>query len=165
MGMGGSYGQHVVATVGQCLEHLEGTSAEEAASSFVNPLTALGMLKTMRAEGHKGMVHTAAASQLGQMLVKICEIDGVPLVNVVRRQEQVELLRSIGAKYIVDTSAKSYEKDLVAAMIESGATICFDATGGGTLGFEIIKAMETAAVRRGGGMTGYGSSTFKKLYI
>jgi NADPH2:quinone reductase len=85
MGMGGSYSQHAICRVDQCLEHNDGTSAEEAASSFVNPLTALGMVKTMRAEGHTGIVHTAAASQLGQMLVKICKADGIPLVNVVRR--------------------------------------------------------------------------------
>jgi NADPH:quinone reductase-like Zn-dependent oxidoreductase len=144
---------------------LEGTTAEDAASSFVNPLTALGMVKTMRAEGHTGIVHTAAASQLGQMLVKICLADRIPLVNVVRRPQQADLLKSIGAEYVVISSAKTYEKDLVDAVATSGATIAFDATGGGTLGFEIIKAMETAAVRRGSGMTGYGSSTYKKLYI
>merc|ERR550525_836224 len=119
----------------------------------------------MRAEGHSGIVHTAAASQLGQMLVKICLADGIPLVNIVRRQEQVDLLKSIGAQFVVNTSAKNYEKDLVDALAVSGATIAFDATGGGTLGFEIIKAMEAAALRKGSGMTGYGSSTFKKLYI
>jgi len=99
------------------------------------------------------------------MLVKICLADGVPLVNVVRRQEQADLLKSIGAQYVVNTSLKTYEKDLVDALVASGATIAFDATGGGTLGFEIIKGMEMAALRKGGGMTSYGSSTFKKLYI
>jgi len=125
------------------------------------------MVKTMRAEGHTGIVHTAAASQLGQMLVKICKADGIPLVNVVRRPAQVELLRAIGAEFVVDSSSASYEKELVAAMAASGATIAFDATGGGTLGFEIVKAMETAAVQSGAGRAsdGYGSSTFKKLYI
>ena len=140
-------------------------TAEEAASSFVNPLTAVGMVKTMTAEGHSGIVHTAAASQLGQMLVKLCKADGIPLVNVVRRPEQVELLESIGAEFVVDSSADSYESDLVKAMAGSGATICFDALGGGTLGFEIIRAMETAANMSGSERTGYGSTTFKKLYI
>jgi len=165
MGMGGSYGQHAVVNVRQCMEHMEGTSAEEAASSWVNPLTALGMVKTMKVEGHTGIVHTAAASQLGQMLVKICLADNVPLVNVVRRQEQADLLKSIGANYVVNTSAKSYQTDLVDAMMASGSTIAFDATGGGALGFEILKAMEIAAVRRGSSRTSYGSTTFKKLYI
>ena len=165
MGMGGSYGQHAVVHVDQTIEHLPGTTAAEAASSFVNPLTALGMVKTMHAEGHTGIVHTAAASQLGQMLVKICKKDGIPLVNVVRRQEQVDILKAIGAEYVVNSSADSFTKDLVAAMEASGATICFDALGGGTLGFEIVKAMETAAMRKGGPGSNYGSSTFKKLYI
>ena len=123
------------------------------------------MVKTMHAEGHTGIVHTAAASQLGQMLVKICKKDGIPLVNVVRRQEQVDILKAIGAEYVVNSSADSFTKDLVAAMEASGATICFDALGGGTLGFEIVKAMETAAMRKGGPGSNYGSSTFKKLYI
>eukprot|EP01047_Picozoa_sp_COSAG01_P047180 COSAG01_NODE_4484_length_4983_cov_9.058149_3_plen_359_part_00 len=167
MGMGGSYAQHAVCKVEQCLEHHKGTNAEEAASSFVNPLTALGMIKTMRAEGHTGIVHTAAASQLGQMLVKICKSDGIPLVNVVRRPEQVALLESIGAEHALDSSAEDFEQRLADAVGASGATVCFDALGGGTLGFQIIKAMETAAVRaaRGKGLTGYGSTTFKKLYI
>jgi NADPH:quinone reductase-like Zn-dependent oxidoreductase len=130
MGMGGSYAQHAVVHVAQCIEHLEGTTAEAAASSFVNPLTALGMVKTMRAEGHSGIVHTAAASQLGQMLVKICHVDGIPLVNVVRRKEQVELLKSIGAEYVVNSTSENFKKELEEAMLQSGSTICFDATGG-----------------------------------
>jgi hypothetical protein len=153
MGSGGSYSQHAVVTVAQCLVHNEGTTPEEAASSFVNPLTALGMVKTMHAEGHTGIVHTAAASQLGQvrhssrpflshssrsfslsfcafslslcahfarflqMLVKICLKDSVPLVNIVRRQEQVDLLKSIGAEYVVNSSSDTYDADLVAAMV------------------------------------------------
>lgn len=165
MGAGGTYAQYAVVDVANCLEHLEGTTAEEAASSFVNPLTALGMTETMRKEGHTGIVHTAAASQLGQMLVKICLADGIPLVNIVRRQEQVDLLKSLGAQHVVSTSSDSYAKDLVEALSATGASIAFDATGGGTLGFEIIKSMETAAVRKGVAMSPYGSTTFKKLYI
>lgn len=164
MGMG-SYRQHAVVKVENCLAHNKGTTAEEAASSFVNPFTALGMVKTMRVEGHTAIVHTAAASQLGQMLVKICNADSVPLVNIVRRQEQVDILKAIGAQYVVNSTATTYEKDLVAALVATGATIAFDATGGGTLGFEIIKAMETAAQRKGAAMTGYGSAVLKKLYI
>ena len=165
IGGNGTYAQHCVADARAVMVHHDGTTAAEAASSFVNPLTALGMVKTMRAEGHTGIVHTAAASQLGQMLLKICLKDNVPLVNVVRRPEQVQLLREMGAKWVVDTSSKTYEADLTSALIESRATICFDATGGGTLGFEIIRGMETAATRRGDPRNPYGSSTFKKLYI
>ena len=165
IGTRSTYGQHAVCEAASCIAHEEGTSAEEAASSWVNPLTALGMIKTMRAEGHTGLVHTAAASQLGQMLVKICKADGIPLVNVVRRPAQVALLRAAGAEHVVDTSAAGYQKDLVAAMAASGATMCFDALGGGTTGFEIIKAMESAAQARGGKANNYGSSTFKKLYV
>lgn len=164
-GFGGTYAQHVVVKAAACIAHHNGTTAEEAASSMVNPLTSLGMTNTMRAEGHTGIVHTAAASQLGQMLVKICKADGIPLVNIVRRQEQVDMLKAIGAEYVVDSSAKTFGKDLVEALVATGATIAFDATGGGTLGFEIIKSMETAATRKGAAMNGYGSSTFKKLYI
>jgi D-arabinose 1-dehydrogenase-like Zn-dependent alcohol dehydrogenase len=157
LGTRASYGQHAVCKVAMCMAHAADTSAEEAASSWVNPLTALGMVKTMRAENHTGIVHTAAASQLGQMLVKICKKDGIPLVNVVRRPAQVALLKSIGAEYVVDSSAESYERDLTAAMAASGSTICFDALGGGSTGFEIIKAMESAAMQRAGKATNYGS--------
>jgi len=165
MGIGGTYSQHCIAHASQCVVHHDDTTAEEAASSCVNPLTSLGMVSTMRKEGHKGIVHTAAASQLGQMLVRICKADGIPLVNVVRRQEQVDVLKAIGAEYVVNTSSKSYEKDLVDALVASGATIAFDATGGGTLAFEIIKGMETAATRTSKSNNSYGSNTFKKLYI
>ena len=163
--LGASYGQHAVAQVRRTLAHADGTTAEEAASSFVNPLTALGMVKTMRAEGHTGIVHTAAASQLGQMLVKICLAEDIPLVCVVRRSEQVALLKDLGAKHAVSTSSASYEQELIEAVGVAGATICFDALGGGTVGFEVIKAMETAALRAHGRASNYGSGVFKKLYI
>ena len=165
MGMGGSYSQHAVVNVEQCMAHHDTTTPEEAASSFVNPLTALGMVKTMKAEGHTGIVHTAAASQLGQMLVKICLADNVPLVNIVRRPAQVTLLKSIGARWVVNSTSPTYEKDLVQALVESGATIAFDATGGGTLAMEIIKSMEAAANLKGGAKSNYGSTVQKKLYF
>ncbi len=145
--------------------HHDTTTAVEAASSFVNPLTALGMVKTMKAEKHTGIVHTAAASQLGQMLLKICKADGIPLVNIVRRQEQVSLLKSLGAEHVVNTSSPTYDTDLVEALVATGATIAFDALGGGSVGFDILKGMETAATLKGGSRSSYGSTTFKKLYI
>jgi NADPH:quinone reductase-like Zn-dependent oxidoreductase len=165
LGMGGAYGQQAVVNVSQIIVHHDTTSAEEAASSHINPLTALGMTKTMVAEHHKGIVHTAAASQLGQMLVKICLADNIPLVNIVRRQEQVDLLHSIGAKHVVDSSSHTFHKDLVHALVVTGATIAFDALGGGDLGFQIIKAMETAANKKGASRSNYGSTTYKKLYV
>ena len=162
---GGSYAQCVVVKAGSVLVHHDSTTPEEAASSFVNPFTALGMVKTMHAEKHTGIVHTAAASQLGQMLVKICLKDNIPLVNIVRSEHSVVLLKSIGAKHVLNTSAKTFQQDLLHALKESNATIAFDALGGGDLGFKILKGMEKAASSKGGPRNNYGSSTFKKLYI
>jgi len=139
---------------------------KDAASCFVNPLTALGMVGTMRMEGHTALAHTAAASNLGQMLVKICLKDGVELVNIVRNPAQVALLRGIGAKHVVDTSAPSFMEDLIAALSATGATIAFDAIGGGKLAGQILTAMEVAAVQKGGGaFSRYGSTTYKQVYI
>ena len=111
----------------------DGTTAEQAASCFVNPLTALGMVETMRMENHTGLVHTAAASNLGQMLIKICLAEDIPLVNVVRKEEHVNLLKSMGAKYVCNSSLDSFMDDLVEALVQSGSTLGFDATGGGTI--------------------------------
>jgi NADPH2:quinone reductase len=143
----------------------EGASAADGASMFVNPLTALGFAETAKREGHTAIVHTAAASNLGQMLQKICSADGVPLVNVVRSAAQETILRDIGAEHVVDSSADDFQDRLVEALERTGATIAFDAIGGGTLGSTILQAMERAAVN---GMTEYnryGSETFKQLYI
>jgi NADPH:quinone reductase-like Zn-dependent oxidoreductase len=142
-----------------------GATAEQGASSFVNPVTALSFVETMRAEGHKAIVHTAAASNLGQMLVKICAADGVRLVNIVRRPEHVAQLRALGAEYVLDSSAPSFGDDLVAAIAATGATLAFDAIGGGTLGARILDAMERVASRSMTTFSHYGSSTPKQLYI
>jgi len=139
---------------------------KDAASCFVNPLTALAMVATMRMEGHTALVHTAAASNLGQMLVKICLEDGVDLVNIVRSPAQAALLKEIGAKYVVDSSTPSFMDDLIAALSATGATIGFDAIGGGKLAGQILTGMEVAAVRKGGGaFSRYGSTTYKQVYI
>src|SRR5207253_1700524 len=127
-----------------CLPLPAGTSAAEGASSFVNPLTALGMTETMRREGHKALVHTAAASNLGQMLNRICLADGIALVNVVRKPEQVALLRGQGARHVVSTSSPEFVEELTQALVETGATIAFDAIGGGRLAGQILGAMEAA---------------------
>lgn len=164
--LGGSmYSQYRTLNVGQCLALPEGVTPAQGASCFVNPLTALGMTETMKLEGHKALVHTAAASNLGQMLVKLCAADGIPLVNVVRRPEQAELLRSIGAKYVCDSSSPTFMAELTDAMAETGATIAFDAIGGGRQGGQILAAMEAAAVRSMGEFSRYGSTVHKQLYI
>ncbi len=144
----------------------DGTDPRDGASMFVNPLTALGMTETMRRDGHTALVHTAAASNLGQMLNKICIADGIPLVNVVRKEAQAELLRSLGATHVVNSSLDSFTDDLVAALIDTGATIAFDATGGGRLAGQILAAMEVAAnAKQSGEYSRYGSTTHKQVYI
>lgn len=143
----------------------EGASAADGASMFVNPLTALGFVETMRNEGHKAIVHTAAASNLGQMLQKLCLKDGVPLVNIVRSEEQAAILRAIGATYVLNSRDADFWEKLVEAIAETGATIAFDAIGGGTLGSDIVQAMEQAASRSLTEYSRYGSNSFKQLYI
>jgi len=143
----------------------EGASAADGAAMFVNPLTALAFVETMRMEGHKAIVHTAAASNLGQMLQKVCLADDVPLVNIVRSAAQAKILTDIGAKYVLDSTAPDFRKALLEAVAETGATIVFDAIGGGTLGSDIMQAIEQAASRAGGEYSRYGSNTFKQLYI
>tara|TARA_R110001606_G_C15368921_1_gene649322 strand:+ start:1209 stop:2336 length:1128 start_codon:yes stop_codon:yes gene_type:complete len=162
---GGTYRQYHCANVQSCLPLKEGTTAKQGASSFVNPLTALTMVATMRAEGHKAIIHAAAASNLGQMLNRICIADGVDLINIVRKPEQEKLLRDMGAKYIVNSSSDSFLADLTAAIIETGATIAFDPIGGGQLTSDILNCMEVAAARDMKEHTIYGSDTFKQVYI
>ncbi len=163
--LGGSmYAEYRSLPVGFCLALPEGTTAEQGASCFVNPLTALGMTETMKLEGHTALVHTAAASNLGQMLTKICAADGIPLVNIVRKTEQVEILRGLGAKHVVNSSDENFRNDLVDALAETGATIAFDATGGGKLAGQILGAMESA-LSRGAAFNRYGSDTHKQVYI
>lgn len=164
--IGGSmYAQYRLIKASQCLVLPEGTTPAEGASCFVNPLTALGMVETMKREGHTGLVHTAAASNLGQMLVKLCLADGIPLVNVVRRPEQVDLLKGIGATHVVNMTAPTFMADLTDALVETGATLAFDAIGGGRQGGQILAAMEAAAVRKMSEYSRYGSTTYKQLYI
>lgn len=162
---GAMYSQYRCVPVEQCLVLPDGATPAEGASSFVNPLTALGMVETMRREGHKALVHTAAASNLGQMLNRICQKDGVGLVNIVRSQEQADLLKKAGAKYVVDSTADNFMEALTDALAETGATIAFDAIGGGRLAGQILSCMEAAANRSGGEYSRYGSTTFKQVYI
>ena len=162
------YSQYRCAPASSCLVMEEGTTSAEAASSFVNPLTALAFIETMKMENHTAIVNTAAASNLGQMLVKICKDDGIPLVNIVRKAEQVAVLKALGAEYVVNTSEASFSKDLVAALIATGATLAFDATGGGNEGKlpgQILAAMEIAANSTAKEYSRYGSDTYKQVYI
>ena len=162
---GAMYAQYRMTRVDQCLVLPEGTTAVEGASCFVNPLTVLGMVGTMRLEGHTALVHTAAASNLGQMLVKLCVNEDVPLVNVVRKREHVELLESLGATHVCDSSEPDFMAGLIDALADTGATLGFDATGGGPLPGQLLTAMEVAASRDAGGFNRYGSTTHKQVYI
>lgn len=162
---GAMYTQYRCIPVAQCMPLPEGTTPAEGASSFVNPLTALGMVETMRREGHKALVHTAAASNLGQMLNRICIQDGIGLVNIVRKKEQEEILRAIGAKYVCNASAPTFLQDLTDALVATGATLAFDAIGGGKLAGQILGCMEAALNRSATEYSRYGSTTHKQVYI
>jgi NADPH2:quinone reductase len=162
---GAMYSQYRCLPARLCLELPDGTTPAEGASCFVNPLTALGMVETMRLEDHSALVHTAAASNLGQMLNKLCLQDGIELVNIVRRPEQEDLLRKLGAKHVCNSSKPSFLDDLSAALVATKATIAFDATGGGPLAGQILTCMERAAMSGGGEYNRYGSTTHKQVYL
>lgn len=162
---GAMYAQYRCIKAADCMVLPDGTTAAEGASSFVNPLTALGMTETMRREGHKALVHTAAASNLGQMLNKICLADGIGLVNIVRNAEQEEILRKIGATHICNSTAATFMDDLTQALVETGATLAFDAIGGGKLAGQILSCMEVAANKTAKVYSRYGSAVHKQVYI
>ena len=162
---GAMYAQLRCVKASQCLVLPEGTTPAEGASCFVNPLTSLGMVETMRREGHTALVHTAAASNLGQMLNKICIKDHIDLVNIVRKPGQEALLRGLGARYVCDTSAPTFMADLTAALVATGATIAFDAIGGGKLAGQILTCMEAALNQTATTYSRYGSTTHKQVYI
>jgi NADPH:quinone reductase len=161
---GAMYSQYRAVDAGACLVLPDGASARDGASSFVNPLTALGMLETMRREGHSALAHTAAASNLGQMLVKLCQRDGVPLVNVVRKPEQERILKALGAEHVVNSESPSFAAELTEALRATGATVAFDATGGGTLASQLLNGMEAAAGATAA-YSRYGSTVHKQVYI
>lgn len=162
---GSMYVQYRCAKAAQCIVLPEGCSAADGASIFVNPMTAISMVDNMRRDGHTALVHTAAASNLGQMLNRLCQQEGINLVNIVRSPTQVELLRGLGAKYVCDSSAPTFNKDLIQALSETGATIAFDAIGGGTLVSQILTCMEVAINQSAKGYSRYGSATHKQVYI
>jgi len=162
---GAMYSQYRTVKVELCLPLPAGASAADGASCFVNPLTALGMTETMRREGHRALVHTAAASNLGQMLNRICLADGIGLVNIVRKPEQAALLREQGARHVVSTSSPEFVEELTQALVATGATLAFDAIGGGRLAGQILGAMEAAIGRSAKEYSRYGSTTLKQVYI
>jgi NADPH2:quinone reductase len=162
---GEMYSQYRAVPAEQCLELPAGASAADGASSFVNPMTALGMAETMRLEGHTALIHTAAASNLGQMLHRVCEKDNISLVNIVRSPEQVALLKGLGAKYVIDSQTPDFSEALTAALVETGATLAFDAIGGGPLASQILNAMEAALARKATSYSRYGTSTHKQVYL
>jgi NADPH2:quinone reductase len=162
---GAMYAHYRCLPAAMCMELPTGTDPRDGASCFVNPLTALAFTEVMRREGHTALVHTAAASNLGQMLVKICAKDGIPLVNIVRSDAHVALLKEIGAKHVLNSASDTFVDDLVAALVDTGATLGFDAIGGGKLASQILAAMEAAAVKRMTTYSRYGSDSFKQVYI
>ncbi len=162
---GGMYSEYRAVSADQCLLLPNGTTAAEGAAAFVNPMTALGMLDTLRREGHKALIHTAAASNLGQMLNRVCLEDNVPLVNVVRSDGQANLLREAGARYVCNSASPDFFEQLSDAIITTGATIAFDATGGGTLASTLLSAMEAAASKNMPGYSRYGSNVHKQVYL
>jgi len=162
---GAMYAEYCCVPLQSCIVHNDGVTAEQAASSFVNPLTSLSMVENMRLEGHKAIVHTAAASSLGQMLQRICNDENIPLVNIVRNKEQEDILKAIGAKYICNSSNESFRADLYKAIDETGATLCFDAIGGGEIASHVLAAMEQSATKDVTGFNTYGSDANKQVYV
>jgi NADPH:quinone reductase-like Zn-dependent oxidoreductase len=162
---GGMWAQYRIARAREVMVLPDGITSKEGASAFVNPMTVLAMLETMRSEKHTAIVHTAAASNLGQMLVRATAADGIPLVNIVRNAEHVALLRSLGAVHALDSTSPTFREDLVEAIVTTGATLAFDAISGGKLASQILWAMETAAARRPAAYSRYGTTVFKQVYI
>ncbi len=162
---GETFGQYRCINLMQCLPLEEGTTAVQGASCFVNPMTVLGMIETMRSEGHSAIVHTASASNLGQMMNRICLDEGIPLVNIVRRQEQVAMLKEQGAKVVLNSSDADYRQQLLAAIAETGATLAYDPIGGGDQASVVLSTMEAVEVAKLTAYDRYGSSTHKQLYV
>lgn len=162
---GGMYTQYRRLPLSNCLLLPEGTAAADGAGLFINPLTALGFLETARLQGHRAIVHTAAASNLGQMLVRLCQKDGVGLVNIVRREDQAELLSRMGASHVLISGTRDFQRRLREAIIDTGATLAFDALGGGSQANIILSAMEAMACRHSPGFSRYGSDTHKQIYF
>jgi NADPH:quinone reductase len=161
----GTYCLFRVLKAADCLLLPDGVSARDGAAACINPLTALSMIETMRREGHSAIVHTAAASNVGQMLNRVCLEDNIGLVNIVRDSRGAELLRAAGAKYVLDSTKQDFHSHLVDAVVATGATIAFDAIGGGPLLSQILTAMEIVNLRQSSAFSRYGSSRLKQVYV
>jgi len=161
----GMYSEYRKAPAHACIPVKSGITAKQAASSFVNPMTVLAIIETMRADGQKALINTAAASNLGKMLIKVCNDDGIPLVNIVRKDAHVKELKALGAQYVCNSSEEDFHKQLVAAIDATGAMVAFDATGGGELANNLLRAMEVVAVKNETEYSRYGSNTHKQVYI
>ncbi len=161
---GHAYSQYATADAAMCLP-LGDLSSEVGASAFVNPMTALGFVENARMDGQKAIVHAAAASNLGQMLVKICQEDGMGLVNIVRKAEQETILRDLGAEWVVNSSAPDFLPKLMAAIDATDAYYGFDPIGGGTTVDACFKAMERVAVGKMKDYNRYGSNQQKRMFI
>ena len=162
---GGTYAQFRIARAFECMVLPDDVTAAQGASAYVNPLTALSMIEVLRGEGHTALVHTAAASNLGQMLVRVCAADKVPLVNIVRSADQVALLTRLGAQPVLDSTAPTFRAELTEAIAATGATLAFDAISGGTLASTILGCMETAVGRKATAYSRYGSNVHKQVYV
>lgn len=162
---GRMYAHYRKLPMADCIPLPDGATAQQGAAMFINPLTALCFVETMKAEGHKAMVHFAAASSLGQMLNRICLKDGIPLVNVVRSAEQAALLQAAGAEHVLDSTDPDFIVRLTDAVEATGATLAFDPIGGGRQAAVVLDAMEQAALRKMTSYDRYGSGKFKQVYI
>lgn len=161
---GKAYSQYCLADAFLCMP-LGDVASEDGASAFVNPMTALGFVETAKMEEQGAIIHTAAASNLGQMLVKICQEDDMPLVNIVRKAEHVELLKGLGATHIVNSSDDDFADQLRGAIDATGAYCGFDPIGGGDMVDVCFKAMEQVAASKMSEYSRYGSEQAKKMYI
>lgn len=161
----GMYSEYRKAPAQACIPAKEGIIAKQAASSFVNPMTVLAFIETMRKDGQKALINTAAASNLGRMLIKVCNDDEIPLVNIVRKESHVKELKALGAEHVCNSSDDDFHAQLVAAIDATGAMMAFDATGGGELADKLLKAMEVVAVKNETEYSRYGSNTHKQVYI
>ena len=162
---GEMYSEYRCLPVSKCMMFPDSISSEQAASCFVNPMTAMGFMETREMEGQSGIVHTAAASNLGQMLVRLCQADDIPLVNIVRSEEQVKLLRGMGVEGALNSRDKQFMSQLIEALSATEATLAFDAIGGGKLINRILTAMEIAAVSKRSQWSPYGSDQHKQIYV
>ncbi|MBV9562364.1 MAG: zinc-binding dehydrogenase [Bradyrhizobium sp.] len=161
----GTYAQYRVIAASECMILPDGLNPKQAASAFINPLTVLGMVESMKLEGHRALVHTAAASNVGQMLNRLCLKDGIDLVNIVRSEEQAQSLRGLGATHVVNSASSGFDEELMAALEDTGATIAFDAIGGGTMASRILAGMERVQSRKLTSYSRYGSPTHRQVYI